>query len=152
LQVRDLRRRDCLCLARKGSVHAKVRRGRSFWQASGRASWSASGGRFRAAFRKVEPAEAKATEPAEQTIVELTVERAMLKKMDPYPWIDLKVVAGDSGEEWPGIYHIEGDKLTLAFATTRPTKLASPKVNMNGLFTRPSPISKVITLVRMPEK
>jgi hypothetical protein len=103
-------------------------------------------------FRKVEPPEAKATEPAEQTIVELTVERAMLKKMDPYPWIDLKVVAGDSGEEWPGIYHIEGDKLTLAFATTRPTKLASPKVNMNGLFTRPSPISKVITLVRMPEK
>ena len=84
--------------------------------------------------------------------VELTVERATLNKMNPYPWIDLKVVSGDSGEEWPGIYHIEGDTPSLAFATTRPTKLESPKVNMDGLFTRPSAVSKVITLVREPEK
>jgi hypothetical protein len=98
--------------------------------------------------RNVEPPEVKAEEPPEQTIVELTIERAKLKKMDPYPWIDLKVVSGDSYEEWPGIYHIEGNQLTLAFATTRPTKLVSPKVNMEGLFTRPSATSRMITLVR----
>lgn len=94
---------------------------------------------------------AKPPEPAEPThTVDMEVSRATVTKKQPYSWIDLETQWEERSEkQWPGIYHIEGDKLTLAFGEKRPTKLESPKVDYGG-FTRPSPVSKVITLVRQP--
>lgn len=82
---------------------------------------------------------------AEEPLVELRVSKATATHKKPYSWIDLES-PWEEEEEWPGIYHIEGDTLTIAFGEVRPTKLESPKVATR--FTRPAPVSKVITLVR----
>ncbi|WP_425396747.1 hypothetical protein [Aeoliella sp.] len=94
---------------------------------------------------------AKPPEPAEPTYtVDMDVSRATVTKKQPYSWIDLQTRWEDSSEEdWPGIYQIEDDKLTIAFGKQRPAKLESPKVNHGG-YTRPWPVTKVITLVRQP--
>jgi hypothetical protein len=88
------------------------------------------------------------TSRSKEPVVSLSVSKATITRKKPYPWIDLEP-EWEEGESWPGIYHIEGNTLTLAFGEVRPTTLESPKVDTGG-FTRPSPVSMVITLVRKP--
>ncbi len=81
-------------------------------------------------------------------VVEFFVSKATIKQRKPYSWIDLEP-QWEKGERWPGIYHIEGNTLTIASGEVRPTKLESPKVKSDG-FTPPAPVSMLITLVRKP--
>lgn len=100
--------------------------------------------------KEAAPDRVEAADPLEGIIVRLEVDRATVKKETPYPWIDLKT-AFEEDYNWPGIYHIEGDILTLSFGVTRPTTLVSPKVNYDG-YTRPIPVTRVVTLVRKPQR